>query len=573
MILSPRRFWCGLCICVALATSMLIEPVQRMAKQSAIKIAFSDNLSASNFQFHRNQQLLEVNSLRASQCSDESVVSLTADRALVGLDMPKLLDKRFVSSKMKLQGVRIELTALTVSKPTIAPASPWQDSLNAALAALEWENLRQDCEALIKAESILNELDKRMRGWLLRSQQILLHGEQLSKTIQSHSNPLRHQSEIRKQLALLDQLRVEQVNLEKQFSGVNAILTGHIREIQKAAEQDIATIRVKCNGKSSTLRNLIAEQMVTEWSQHLVTRQLILSRSIATLLPSDGRNSPYDVDFRSVNEKLPLLSLSGIEAEGFLDDSLTPIPFAAKGEYSLVQQAGYQLGRKTAWSIRYDSDRVATTMQLRSVDTNSSWSLTSDSSESKAGESLPVNGKMVSMRELAAKSGETLHKLEASIDGRRLIGKMHLNLSKYDLFAKLPCAGNADLSEAGLSSSQTVPELNEKWIELELSGLVNDPHVKFEGELPSQFIDAITGSIQKRLENQIQESESMHKLAITAKIDELSKRVEMVAEDGRKVVANQCEAFAAMHRELQKDLDSHEGLEYARLPTNPKTER
>jgi hypothetical protein len=556
-----------------LVIGMLIEPVQKFAKRSAFEYAFGGRVSAANFQVHRTQELVELNGLHTSQSDDEVQVKLTADRALVKLDMPTLLDKRFVSSRVKLQGLRMELTSLPVHKPTSVADNPWRESLDDVIAAFQWENLRDDCEALLKSDNVLNELESRMRGWLLRSQQIMFHGDQLTRTIQAYSNPLRHQNEIRDQLTQIEQLQIEQDNLQKQFNGISAILASQVKEIQSMGEQDIAAMHTKCVGKATELRTLKAEQIVSEWAKQLVSRQLRLSRSIATLLQTDTRTNPYDVDVRSASARFPLISLSRIEADGFLCDSLQRIPFTATGEYSTAHNVGYQIGRNTAWAIRFDADQIATQLKLASVSTDFSWQIKSTSSESNSISVSASDLSNVGVKNADVVTGVTMLELDAKIIGRRLSGNARLNLGMYKAFAKLPCTANADLATTGLTAGPTTTKLNDHWIEFTLSGPASDAQISLDSRLPIEFTNTVTDSINKRLESQCKDNELKLKLALDAKIDEIRMQLELSAKVGQQTVAKQRDALTAMLGELEQNLQSREGFEYARLPTKPISNR
>ncbi len=553
MMLSPRRFWCVVCLGAVATGGMLIEPVKQFAKRHAIEYTFGGNVSAANFQWHRHQELLEVNELKATQNDDALQVAATAEVALVKLDMPTLLDKRFVSSKIKLQNVQIELASLTVKKPPTKIVDSWQNSLEKVMVGFQWENLRADCEALLKSDSVLNELDNRMRSWLLRSQQIMFHGDQLTRTIQTHTNPLRQQIEIRNQLAQLVQLRLEQDNLQKQFGNVNSILAIQLKEIQSLGDQDIAAIRTKCEAKAMSLRSLAAEQMVFEWAKQLITPQLQLSQSCATLFQSAARANPYDVNVRKQLTATPLLSLSDIVADGFLFDSIKRIPFSAKGEYSTVEKSDYRLGRSTDWEVQLDADRITTQLHIASGELDGAWDIKSTSGEGKA--------------DLA--DCEMMLTLEGSLSGRELSGKARMNLGMHRTFTKLPCTGNADLAVAEtLSDPKTLDAaLNEDWIEFTLSGSAFEPQVALVSTLPTEFTNTITESIQKRLETQRMDSESKLKIALSVKTEELSKQLELLVKSGQQTLSQQRDALTAMHRELEKSLQSNEGFEYARLPT------
>ncbi len=557
MMLSPRRFWCVVCLGAIAVGGMVFEPVQQFVKRSAIEYTFGGNVSAGNIQWHRHQELLEVNELKTIQIDDAVQVVATADVALVKLDMPTLVDKRFVGSRVKLQNVQIELTSLPIQKPIAKTANSWQQSLDEVLVGFQWENLRSDCEALLKSDSVLDELDNKMRGWLLRSQQIMFHGDQLTRAIQTHSNPLRQQNEIRTQIAQLGQLRLEQENLQKQFSSVNSILEAQLKDIHSLGDQEIATIRTRCEAKAASLKTLTAEQTVCEWANQLITPQLQLSQSCATLLQSDARPNPYDINVRKQSAGSPLLSLSGIVADGFILDATKRIPFSAKGEYSTVERVGYQLGRTTDWEVQLDTDTVTTQLHIASGDLDGVWNLKSTSEELKAD----------------AVDSAMMFKLEGLLSGRELSGTARMNLGMYHAFTKLSCKANADLAVAeSLSNMKSAnAALNDDWIEFSLSGTAFVPQVSLVSTLPAEFTNTITESIQKRLETQRIDSESKLKNAIGAKTEELSKQLAVLVKDGQQTLSQQRDALTAMHRQLEQSLQSNEGFEYARVPSKTNT--
>lgn len=552
MMLSTRRFWCVVCLAAVAAGGMLIEPARQYAKRAAIKYVLGGSSTAADVQLHRQQELLEIIEPRTTQFDDEVQVIASADVALVKLDMPTLLDKRFVSSRVKVKNVRIQLASIAVQKPATVPVTTWQKSLEEVMTALQWDSLRDECEALLKSDSVLNEFDKRMRGWLLRSQQIMFHGDQLTRTVQAYSNPLRHQTEIRNQLAQLEQLRLEQDSLQKQFNGVNAVLASQMKGIESLADADVVRIRNKCELKSKSLRSAAAEQLVKEWANQLTRRQLQLSQSVATLLQSNSRTNPFDVDVRSPNAKMPLLSLSGIDADGFLCDSSREIPFAARGEYSTIQKSNYQLGRRTQWEIQLEADQTATEMKISSGEADSAWLISSTSQECAANSSTSA----------------TMMDIKATLKDRELSGQVRMNLGMYRAFSKLPCAGNTDLALGSASvDAPTADGSVEEWIAFDLAGSAFEPRVVLATPLPANFTARVTKCIQTQMDTQRLDSESKLKIALKNKVDELSNQLNLVAKRGERTLAEQRETLSSMHRELEQTLQSRESVEYARLPS------
>ena len=566
MTASSRRYWCGLCLCAVLACAMLIEPVQRIIKRTAIEYAFGGHVSVANVHVHQSQELLEFNQLQSAQFDEATSVNVTVDRGLVKFDMPALVDKRFVSSRVKLQGVKIELAALPLTKPTLTAVNPWQAAFEEVMVAFQWDHLREDCQALLKADNVLTELDQRMRGWLLRSQQIMFHSDQLTRAIQAHSNPLRHQTEIRNQLTQLEQLRLEQANLQNQFSSVNAILASQLKEIQSTGEKDIAVMRAKCDGQAASLGALAAEQLVSEWTKQLLSRQLQLSQAVATLLPADSPANPYNVDVRSEKAGSSLISLSGIEVDGFLSDSLQRFPFTATGQYATRPKVGYHLGRSSAWSILFQADSFANQLELESVNTDDSWKVKSRVCECNPNSSSPSDFSLVGAHRTIPTEA-AVFELAAAISEHRLSGKARMNLGKYRAFIRLPCASNADMAATELTAVSATAALNDHWIEFTLTGSLCEAQLKLDSDLPAEFSNVMGNSMLKRLETHCSESESKFRVTLNAKVEELSKRIGLVAQNGQQTVVKQSEALRAMHQELDQFLQFRDGFEYARLPT------
>jgi autotransporter translocation and assembly factor TamB len=164
-----------------------------------------------------------------------------------------------------------------------------------------------------------------------------------------------------------------------------------------------------------------------------------------------------------------------------------------------------------------------------------------------------------------------LLELDATIGKHRLSGKARMNLGMYRAFAKLPCTVNADLATTELSADTTIVATDADWIEFTLSGSASNAQYSLTSSLPAEFTNTITDKIHKQLELQRKESESKLKLALNLKIDELSKQLELLSRNGQETVAKQREALTKMHRELELNLQSREGVEYARLPLKPNT--
>lgn len=144
-----------------------------------------------------------------------------------------------------------------------------------------------------------------------------------------------------------------------------------------------------------------------------------------------------------------------------------------------------------------------------------------------------------------------------------------MNLGMCSEFIKLPCASNADLAATDVSADFLKTADSDYWIEFTLTGSMSEAQITLDGRLPEEFTNAITVSIRRQIETQCSDSETKLRLALNSKLDDVCKRLDLVARNGQQTVAKQREALATMHLKLEQNLQSREDFEYARLPTKP----
>ncbi len=580
MRLSSRRIWCALLFLLLLIGGMLIDPVGRAAKQFAVKSAFGSHVSIEDVTFHRKQELLEIENLTSEYVANASLVSVSAQHALVKLDTPNLVGKRFLGTKAKLQGVRVELASLTASPPKAKPKSSFDKTLDALLATLDWDTWKSDCDALLTAEDVLQELDAKMRGWLMRSQQIMFHADQLTQSVQSYSNPLRHVSTIRSQLNQIEQLRVEQTSLQQQFKTMNGTLLQQVSVIQAASDRDVVALRTKTNRGSESLRADLAEQLVLEWTRQLLDHQSRFTHSMMVVFDSRGAN-PLNLNVRDTSRNPSLFDLSNIEVDGEFICDHESVSFGALGEYKWMQQSDYSVVPQTKWTVQLREANVGLQIEIASSADSESWQMLGTAFEPRQSDMSPSNRSSVTevadMLYQTALGDTKIFEVNATITGSTMHGTAKLDVSQIDVLKKLPCAGNADLVTWNNSKSEdllnSAIEAGSQWIAFELAGTATEPQLVLKSELPKVFVDALTESIQRRIEQQRSESEAKLVAAVTDKIDAIKLDIQGLMEKGQQTVSQQQAALADMQSQLELNLQSRDGYEYARRPATPAANR
>jgi len=560
---------------------MLIDPITRRIKQLAIRYAFDGQIAVSDVHLHRKQELLEIDNLSSVHIGDDAQVTVSSECTLIKLDMPNLLDKRLISSKAKLHGMRIHLTSLQ-SPPaaTATSTKTFQTAMDTLLVTLQWDALKADCEALLTADDLLKELDAKMRGWLMRSQQIMFHADQLTSSIQAFSNPLRNMTEIRSQLKQVEQLRAEQANLQKQFTSLATILPDLSQEIQAASARDLSAIRAKSNRQSDTLRTQFAERLVLDWTAQLLNRQRKLTQSLAIVFNNSPSGNPFDVDVRELAASPSVVRISGIEADGVFIEPNHSVAFIATGELAMTQQVNFQLAPQTSWSIQYQEANVGTDLDLVSLPENGAWQIRAAAHACELPTMSPSDRSSVTSS-LATVMNHIhdqpkLFTVDAMLNNANLTGSAKMNVAELDALKKLPCAGNADFAAATFSTesrSKSSEQHVEQWIEFELAGSLLDPRVTLKNELPRELIDGLTEQIQRQIETQRTECESILAVAVDEKLSELKASLERIVQQAQQTVAKQQETLADMHSKLEQNLQTRESYEYARRPTTATSNR
>ena len=585
MRLSSRRIWCALLLLLVLISCMLVDPIARGAKQLAVRCIYGGTISVDDYTFHRKQELLEIDSLNSAHVSGLLQVNLATDRALIKIETPDLVDKRLISPKSKLEGVRLELVSFepapnAANAPTVT--GNFRDSVNAVLTTLRWDVLRADCEALLTADDVLKELDSKLRSWMLRSQQIMFHADQLTTSVETFSNPLRHAAEIRNRMKQLEQLRSEQTTLQQQFQGLNETVAQQVSLIQSANKRDIDSLRAKTQRESDTLRNAAAEQLVRQWTLELLDAQCKLAQSMSIVFEASSGHNPLNVNVRDSAKQSSLVSMQNIETNGTFVYDNKDIGFSGLGEYQLMQKPSFAIEPQTAWTLNFRDQSTATQVMLNSQAYSNEWTMLGSVCESARDDQSPSHRDLNTDSESSLIVGSTdtaerIFEINAKLSGSNLAGIAKLNASKLDVLKQLPCACNADLKAIG-STQESVTvgsafDSDEQWIEMALSGTAIAPQIELKESLPKALVDALTERIQSQLEQQRIDSESKLAAELESKVTSLKSTVDALVEQGLQNVVKQQATLADMQSQLEQNLQSRESYEYARRPTLPTSNR
>ncbi len=611
MMLSSRRVWCGLFVCLLAVISVFIRPVRDQAAQLALRYSTGADVGFAEFKLHPRAQLVELRKFRTYARNDSHDLRMTAEQAILLVDFPKVLDKQLLASKVKLKNVEISVEDVLPSPPLSAalqPTSNWKSCMDTLAASMQWEKMRQECDSLLAADDILKELESKMQRWLLRSQQILLHASQLTQSIQAFTNPLRHTVEIRRQMQLLIDLAREQTVLEEQLSGVNASLTHQLEALQAAYGKDVVRLRSTSEEQLSALKIAAAEQVIHALASELWSDQAALGQAIQMLLQPHLKTCPFNLDVRKLSRDATLVSLSGIDVDGKLTSHSREINFQAKGILSVGQSANYRTTRDSAWKIEFQKPQRLTSMDLRLNSQQANWNLKSSCESITDVPSPLISPKRVEMSQrsshgavhatsansdaLGADAAEEdaertlgeanlfpskapmqIFTIDAIMSESRLSGSARLNLAAMAILASIPCHAIAELQLDSYSFSGLTVD-SEEWIAFELRGDWDNSQLALASPLPHAFVERLTRTAIEPFESARANNEQQLKKEFALRSIEIQQQIEGKVSLAKQTLAKHRESLSEMRNELENALQYREGYEYARLPMQvPTTNR
>ncbi len=449
MMISGRRRWLGLTVGLGLTAACIFEPCRNRLIQSIASPIMGESIQFDSLAYHRKANLIEIKHLVMSDNSPFKTVQMVAGRAAAKMDGPMLLEKRFHLAKVRLDDCYLQVNhpaSVTgdtmdgsIGQPGHVPK--WQSELDGVLTKATWDAMQADCDAFPLADSLERDLDSKVRSWLVRSQQILLHAGQLADNVQSTTNPLRNANEIRQHLKMLEDLDAEQAALEKQLLSMDSQVAKKLIEIRDISAKDLASFRNRTEQRCKSLSNSFAKAVIQQWSEWLANRHLSFLDAADSLirLPQTMKH-PFTMDVRGSEASTPVVYMPEVMVQGRLMDSGNESVFQAKGAYEQTQGMDYLPHAKTSWSIQSRQENMVTDLKLTSGITSRKWSLISQSDYTDGSMSPD------SMRtEIDFTGDDGVFQLEVdSLEGFTS-GYGKINLMALDKFASLDCPINQQL--------------------------------------------------------------------------------------------------------------------------------
>ncbi len=606
MMISGRRRWLGITVGLGLTAACMFEPCRNRLIQSIATPIVGESIQFDSLAYHRKGNLIEIKHLVMSDSSPFKTVQMVAGRAAAKMDGPMLLEKRFHLAKVRLDDCYLQVNHRV---PVVADDTDggegqqahfpkWKSELDGVITKASWDAMQADCDAFPLADSLERDLDSKVRSWLVRSQQILLHAGQLADNVQSTTNPLRNANEIRQHLKMLEDLDAEQAALEKQLLTMDSLVAKKLTEIRDTSAQDLDAFRSRTEQRCKSLSDSFAQAVVQQWSQRLANRHLSFLDAAESLirLPQTIKH-PFTMDVRGSDASTPVVYMPEVTLQGRLMDSGSESVFQAKGVYEQTQGMDFLPHARTNWSIQTHHENMVTDLKLASGITSRKWSLISQSNYI-GGAKAPDSQRT----EIEVTGDDGLFQLEVdSLDGFTS-GHGKINLMALDKFVAMDCPINQELVGSALDAAwekknsgdasveqameqAALPNLTNRelaeaetdpsgvpqaemskasWVAFAVTVQGGETSLNLQGDIPDAVVAAIAQSLIERIELRRQQTEATYSERLDTRCGDFEVKLTGVVTEGRQTMARHRELLADVRGKLHKRIETDSSFEYAR---------
>jgi hypothetical protein len=426
------------------------------------------------------------------------------------------------------------------------------------MQTLQWEKIQSECDSLLAAEDMLQELDAKIQRWLVRSQQIVLHATQLTQSIQLLANPLRERGEVYRQLQTLEELTLEQAAFESQLPQLETLLAEKLAELESTHDKDVERLRKQVGRKGDAVRVAAAEQLVLDWATQFWSEQACFGQVASLLSTEPSSDIPWDIDVRNLRRSRELLSFTNVELTGVLNCRSHTLDFAARADLTVEQNGQHHPRRRSLMEIDFKSGAM-----------NTSLSLVLGTEAVQGSEQQPADSNSAMF--ISHLTSKTLSESSAEVFAADVVqttsgltGTVKLNVAQLDALQGLKSGMAEELNVFSGSPSSSV-EVEPQWIEFDVIGAsFHDNRCILRGELPVKAVESMTLSVTHSLEASRLAYEQQLEAQVTTKREEIRSRIEKNTELAQQRLAEHRSSLVSMRSDLEKSPQFREGV--AKLP-------
>jgi hypothetical protein len=577
MLISSRRLLWGLNCLLLLAAAVIFRPVRSWIDQTIVAMAIHPDIHVQEIQLHSGKieaglSLVEAKQFDWTSSHGNRSFGISAQLAWFVVENESLIDKAVSIPRALLQQSKLyletipEKNALAANSADVQiPGSLWQQQLNSRFGELEWNDLRQHFDGLLKLDDFSAKCNNRIDAWVIGTEKIVSDAKLLGLTEDILENPLRDDSDLQSRLDGVEQLVSKEAALRNEMSSIDLLVKSKLDQIGDQFKSHSGLIQQKAHAfKEESKQQYVAEAL--EQAGGRILSQFKSFGEVADLL---CRASTLNNGFvASENYRAPgreVLHLEQLMATGVFAYADDKFPFRMQSQCSLTSKSPF--GSVARANFRYQFDVRPFTVKLVS------------SSRVEQPDIVDLQMQILPLKEPAI---DMSVKTQPEIDlgsaqwvigsnGQTIAGELYVDQTLIPIVLERNAAWTkaaAKQLEAAEGNGQALDGFV-----FEIGGTWNSPTWKVSGPAPAWLESAIDGQLEQQvLEN---EKQLVAKLEehVGAEIDKLGNLLSQRLDLAHKKTEGQAQTLVAIRNSIKEKLNSVSNTEFARSKDNQEIKR
>jgi hypothetical protein len=572
MRISSRRLLWGFNCLLLLTVASIYRPIRSWIDQTIIASAIHPNLKVQEIHFHwsgveAGLSVVEAKQFDWSATQGNRSFGISAERAWMVVENESLVDKVVTIPKALLQQSKLYLESIpedraiaanTTSIDSVHSGSLWQQQLNSRFSELEWNDLRQHFDGVLKLNSFANHCDAQVEGWVKNTAKIASDAQLLSTDSDHLENPLRGDAEIQSRLTKLDQLIAQDKALRSNIAELDSAVQAKLEEIDTQFDVHIGMVKEKAQQIRKDSKQQVAQELLEQAGGRILSQFKAYPEIADLLCRASIRKNGFgtDEDYRTPGRDV--FNLSNLMATGVFvaDDSRSP--FRMQTECMLTTKEPF--GRIARASFRYQFDVRPFTVKLVASSRLEQPEIVDLQIEIEPLEQPAVDLSLQMQPDVHIGAAQWI----IGSNGQSIAGELCIDRSLLPFLAE----GNPAMTTALARHLATADKQGQTLadIVLEIGGTWDSPTWKINcTELP-QWLEA---TIDAQLEQQIRDNEQQLvarlEKHVAAEIDRLGNKLEHRLDIAQQQTERYSQSLVSAHATLKNKLPKTDGnTEFAR---------
>lgn len=569
--MSSRRLLWGFNCLLLLTAALIFRPVRSWIDQTIIAHAIHPNLKVQEIHLHASGveaglSVVEAKQFDWSATHGNRSFGISAERAWMVVENESLVDKVVTIPKALLQQSRLYLKSIPDNLAIAANTRPinsvhsgslWQQQINSRFGELEWNDLRQQFDGVLKLNTFASQCDSKIDSWVMNTAKIASDAQLLSADSDHLENPLRNNAELQSRLAKLEQLIAQDKALRADIVELDSTVKAKLAEINTQFDVHVGMVKEKAQQLKKDSKQPVANELLEQAGGRILSQFKAYPEIADLLCRASIRKNGFgaDEDYRTPGRDI--LNLNNLMATGvFAVDDLKS-PFRMQTECLLTTKEPF--GRVARASFRYQFDARPFTIKLVA------------SSRLEQPEIVDLQVEIVPLEQTAVDMTVQMQpdvhigaaQWTIGSNGQSIAGELCIDRSLLPFLAE----GNPAITTALAKHLATVEKEGQALVHivLEIGGTWASPTWKTDGtEIPQWLEDTIDAQLDQQIRDNEQQMVAMLEKHAAEEIDKLGKKLEQRLEFAQKQTEQYSQSLVSVRTSLKNKLPHDSNTEFAR---------